>query len=140
MTALDTTLRQAAYDTVQTFGKNYVFHANALGSSGRGTYDPNSGAFTGDTLPVDTAATYAYKASPPKRYVRRFESGLAETTGDVEITLPALNLDAPFLDFLKPSMRVVFDGGDWRTVEIEKLYSGDEICAYNIILTQQSGT
>ena len=140
MTALDTTLRQEAYDTVQTFGKSYVFHSNALGSSGQRPYDPNTGAYASISLPVDTAATYTYKASPPKKYVRRFEGGTAESSGEVEITLPALNLAAPFLDFLKPSMRVVFDGGDWRTTEIEKLYSGDEICAYNIVLSQQSGT
>lgn len=135
MTALDTTLRQKVYDTIQDLGKTLTFHSNA-GSSGSGTYNPATGLFEG--TPV--AVTYDVKCSPPSPYVSRIADTDAVLTGAVETTMPALNLDSSFEDdHLRPSMKVVFDNNQWRAQTVEKMYSGDQVCAYRIIMTMQSG-
>ena len=135
MTETDTTLRQAVLDTIDTLGKTLTFRSNAGG--GVGTYNPATGLYA--AVPVET--TYTYKTSPPQAYVRKWGDGDTVVEGSVEVLLPAQGLNATFeADYLRPEMRVDFDSKLWRTTAIEKIYSGDLVCAYRIIMSQHSGT
>jgi hypothetical protein len=134
MTATDTKLRQKIYDLVQDLGKDYVCYQNV--GAGKGTYNPSTGVF--GTVP--SAVFLTVKATPPQAYVRRVVDGGTDVTGDVEITIPALNLNATFEStYLRPLMKVTFDGGEWSAEAVEKIYSGNDICAYRVILSQASG-
>ena len=131
MTALDTTLRDKVYDTIQTYGKELTFYTNAGG--GVGTYDPATGAYA--SLP--TTLTYTYKTSPPAMFIRSFGEGLAEEAG-CEVILPAKDLNSDFESGnLKPEMKVDFDSGRWLVTSVESQYSGDEICAYKLTMKQR---
>lgn len=134
MTAIDTKLRQQVYDLVQDLGKDYVCYQNV--GVAKGTYNPSTGVF--GTVP--SAVFLTVKGTPPQTYLRRLVEGGTDVTGSVEITIPALNLNGTFEStYLRPNMKVTFDGGEWFAEAVEKIYSGDEICAYRVILSQSSG-
>tara|TARA_R110002020_G_scaffold41325_6_gene122002 strand:+ start:5570 stop:5980 length:411 start_codon:yes stop_codon:yes gene_type:complete len=130
MTILDTPLRKKVYDAIQTYGKTMTFHSNAS-TSGHGTYNPATGIYESVPSPV----TLDYKASPPSEYNRNWRDGDNVQEGDVMITLPALNLNSTFEnDALRVGMKVVIDSATFVTESLEKIYSGEEICAYGIRL------
>tara|TARA_R110002012_G_scaffold279568_1_gene467956 strand:- start:483 stop:890 length:408 start_codon:yes stop_codon:yes gene_type:complete len=134
MTATDTKLRQKIYDLVQDVGKDFVFYQNV--GAGSGTYNPNTGTY--GSIPSPT--THTIKATPPSAFFRRLAEGGTDVSGNVEITVPALNLNSTFEStYLRPKMKVTFDGGEWFAEAVEKIYSGDDICAYRVILSQASG-
>ena len=134
MTATDTKLRQSIYDIVQDMGKDFVFHQNV--GAGSGTYNPNTGAYAS----APSSTTHTVKATPPIAYIRKFGDTTTDVSGSVEITLPALNLNSTFEStYLRPKMKVVFDSAEWVASSVEKIYSGDLVCAYRIILNQASG-
>lgn len=130
MTKLDTTLRQKAYDVIQEYGMDMVFHSNAS-DAGRGTYNPATGIYES----VPTAVELTYKASPPVDYERAWRAGDNVQEGDVLVTLPALNLDATFeADALGVGMKVEIGDATFVAARVEKIYSGEEITAYNLQL------
>lgn len=135
MTDTDTLLRQSVLDTIETLGKSLTFYSTAGG--GVGTYTPAEGNFAA----VPTPIVFTYKTSPPQAYVRKWGEGDTVVEGSVEVLLPAQGLASTFEStYLRPAMRVDFDSKLWRCTAIEKIYSGDEVCAYRIILSQHSGT
>jgi hypothetical protein len=126
MSALDSILPQAAYDIIEAYGKDLTFYNNAgTGAS----YNPDTRE---TTLPSET--TYTVKCSPPE-YEKRYELGQAVHTGRLEIIIPDLNLDATFrTTVLDMGTRVDIDSDSWMIVQIDRLYSGDDIAAYRCIL------
>jgi hypothetical protein len=130
MTILDTPLRKKVYDAIQIYGKTMTFYSNAS-TSGHGTYNPATGIYES----VPSGVTIDYKASPPSEYNRNWRDGDNVQEGDTLITLPALNLDATFeSDALRVGMKVKIDNATFVTESLEKIYSGDVVCAYSIRL------
>lgn len=130
MTATDTKLRQKAYDVIAEYGKSMTFYGNAS-DAGHGTYNPATGLY--ESVPI--SIEYTYKASPPMAYNRAWREGDNVQEGDALITLPALNLNSTFEDdALKAGMKVKIDDATFVTVRVEKIYSGEEITAYNLQL------
>jgi len=130
MTALDTLLRKKAYDIIQLYGKEMTFYGNAS-TAGQGTYNPATGLYESIPTPV----SHTYKASPPVDYNRAWRAGDTVQEGDVLITLPALNLNSTFeSDQLRVGMKVKIDDATFVTERLEKIYSGEEITAYNLQL------
>lgn len=130
MTALDTLLRKKAYDVIQLYGKEMTFYGNAS-TTAHGTYNPATGIYES----VPTPLSYTYKASPPVDYNRAWRAGDTVQEGDVLITLPALNLNSTFEnDQLRVGMKVKIDDATFVTERLEKIYSGEEITAYNLQL------
>ena len=134
MTDLDDTLRAEVYSTIQTLGKELVFYSNA---GAPGTYNPATGASGSIPSPL----TYSYKTSPPAAYTRRWGATDLVEQGDLSATLPAKGLDSTFeSSHLKPAAKVTFDSNTYIIVDVEKVYSGDQICAYNLLLRQRHGS
>lgn len=130
MTVLDVKIRQKAYDAVQKYGKEMTFYGNASDAAD-GDYNPDTGEY--ETVP--TVVEYLYKSSPPTAHKRGFREMDNVQDGDMITTLPALNLNATFeADALIAGMKVKCDAITFIVVSVEKIYSGEQIAAYNLQL------
>lgn len=123
-TRLDVNLRAVALDIITEFGKDLTFYNTV-----EGTYDPD----TRETTPA-SETTYTVRTSPPE-YEKRYELGQTVRTGRLQVLIPAKDLNATFAaDVLDTGCRVDFDSTSWQITEIERVYSGDQVCVYRCVL------
>lgn len=122
MTILDTKLIAEVYNIAQTYGKTVVFQE--VGSS---VYDPTTGKTTDSSI-----TNHSVKVTPPSPYSHRLVDGDLIQVRDVQIILPSKNLT------FTPTqgMQVTIDSEAFDILEINPLYSGDSICAYDLQLRQ----
>ena len=141
MTELDTILTDEVYEVAQEFGTEWTFYTVSDGTGG--SYNANTGVWSAGSLPVGVAASYAYNVTPPANHRREADDGTA--TAVLRTVLPSKSLNANFeADYLRVGCKVRIDSTSspqsiWRISVIERLYSGEEVCAYQLELTQQSG-
>ena len=122
MTTLDTTLLVKVAEIADTYGKSVAFQD--VGSS---VYDPATGKTTESSITV-----YTVKVTPPAPYDRKLIDGDMIQTRDVGIILPAQSL--AFTPVL--GMQVTIDSEVLDVVALSPLYSGNDVCAYDIQLRQ----
>lgn len=122
MTTLDTKLIAEVYTIAQTYGKEVTFQ-----EVGSAVYDPSTGKTTESSI-----TNHAVKVTPPSPYSHRLVDGDLIQVRDVQVTLPAKNLTFTPVQ----AMQVTIDGEAFDIVEIMPLYSGAQICAYDLQLRQ----
>ena len=122
-TTLDVNLRAVALDIITRFGKNLTFY-----NTKEGTYNPD----TRETTPA-VETTEVVKCSPPE-YEKRYELGEVVRTGRVRILIPDQDLPSGFSDRLDTGQRVDFDGTSWQITDINRVYSGDQIAVYEVLM------
>tara|TARA_R100000458_G_C8278525_1_gene254892 strand:+ start:10302 stop:10727 length:426 start_codon:yes stop_codon:yes gene_type:complete len=140
MTDLDDKLKEKVYNLAQTYGTEMTFFTSSSGTGG--SYNANTGVWS-SSLPVGVDASYSYYVTPPTEHARQLTGGAVE--GALKITLPSKDLNATFeSDYLRVGTKVKIDSSTspqsiWHITSISRLYSGAEICAYDIELQQKSG-
>lgn len=121
-TTLDTTLLTKVAEIAATYGKNVVFQ-----SIGSKVYSPTTGKTTESSI-----TNYTVKVTPPAPYDLKLVDGDVIQSRDVAVILPAKDL--AFTPEL--GMQVTIDGEVFDTVQVLLMYSGDDVCAYDIQLRQ----
>jgi hypothetical protein len=135
MTTLDTLLRRKAFDAIALYGAEATFYLE-----GRAAFEPSTGEWTSDSLPLGVEATYAYKVSPPAEFhAELLARGLVEE-GAMRTTLPAKGLNATFeADYLRNGLKMTLLGDTWQVTGIKKIYSGEQVAAYDLMVEQRNG-
>jgi hypothetical protein len=121
-TALDTTLLTKVAEIAATYGKSVTFQD--IGSS---VYNPTTGKTTESSV-----TNYTVKVTPPAPYDLKLIDGDVIQARDVAVILPAKDL--AFTPVL--GMQVTIDGEVFDAVQVMLIYSGDDVCAYDIQLRQ----
>lgn len=127
MTKLDTRLFGRIYAIVQAKGKSLRFYNNA------GTavaYDPETGGIAQPT------SAYEDVICTPPRHIKRFlQDGRVSATGEVRTIVPTKELNASFFSTnFDIGTRVDFDSTSWTVKSIGRLYTGNDIGAYDLVL------
>jgi hypothetical protein len=121
LTALDAKLLPKTLALVAKYGKQMSFAVPASGY----TFDSSTGVGTPGAI-----TTYVETCTPPDKYKDSFVNGDTIQEGDVWIILPAMNLAFTPMK----TQQVTFDGNTWVIVQLDPLYSGDSVCAYELRL------
>ncbi len=125
MATLDTQLREAALKLIDDLGKigTFVERPNlvAVPSQGKTTSDPE--------------VLHSVKMSPPDDYVDQYAAGDVIQEGQFKTFVAASALEAIPLTLIK-GMEIRFDGTSFTITTIKKLYSGELIAAFELILEQ----
>jgi len=121
-TSLDLALVPAVYDLIDELGKSVT-----LSSVTSSSYDPATGSTT-----IATSNKTA-KATPPEPYDIRYIDGDIIRTGDMKTLIAAQGLTwTPVV-----GMAMTWASGNvWRVVRLSPIYSGADICAYELQLRQ----
>jgi len=119
MTTLDDALRPVAKDLLSTFGKDLTFIVK-----GSESYDATTGSVT------VSESSVVVKGSPPAPYARKYITGDLVKEGDVQTIIAAQGLT------ITPDegQRVEFDSEKWHIVSIKRIYSGEQVAAYELQL------
>lgn len=125
MTVLDDRLIPRTLALIEKYGKLMTF---ALPDGG--TYDPTSGAITGDSSSSSSSYSYSQKATPPEAYVEDMIDGENVYKGDMRVWLPAHQLA------FEPqvNMTVTIDATVWNVMNVEPVYTGERIAMYGLQL------
>ncbi len=115
-TPLDAILVGEALGLIATYGTYMEFTVPAP------TYDRTTGSVSG------SGASVVRKASPPLAYSLRYADSDVVRRGDARIYVAASGLTfTPDLN-----TKVVHDSVTWRVVDVNRLYSGDDLAAYEL--------
>lgn len=118
MTSVDDKLGVTAYRLISKYGSDAVFYVDLISDD---DYDPETGHTTPDTPTLETV-----KAAPPELYSEDMIDGTAIMTGDVYTMIATQGLTfTPII-----SMKLDLLGSKWKIVEVEPLYTGEEIAAW----------
>ncbi len=118
-TALDIRLLPKVLEIIERMGKTVTFHV----PSGE-VYDPIARQTT------STITNINKKVSPPDKYGVKFIDGTQILAGDNYVILPASGLTfTP-----RSGHNVTVNGLKWGIVSVESIFSGEDICAYQIQL------
>ena len=120
MTVLDDRLVPKTKEILHRLGKSMDLSVVTT----PGTYN-DDGSITGEV-----EATQTVTGSPPIEYSSRLIDGDVIKLGDVQVFLAALGLTLTPAE----SMKVTFDGEDWKAVTVKKIYSGDLIALWELQL------
>ena len=122
MTEIDDKLLADVYTIAQTYGKSVVFTIRDAQSYNPATGKVSTGGATAITLNV----------TPPAQFELRYVDGDMIRERDVKVTVPAKNLTfTPDLGH-----NVTIDSEVFDVVTVNPLYSGANICAYEVQLRQ----
>lgn len=120
MTKLDDKLPLKAYRAIQKYGKDVIFT-----KAKDGLYDPDAGVVMTTGVESNTV-----KVSPPQKYKASYADGETRRQAQSQLTLPAHLLTfTPTTDY-----QVVFDGLAFEIVDLDTVYSGDLIAAYEVFI------
>tara|TARA_Y100000310_G_scaffold344961_1_gene460803 strand:+ start:3060 stop:3431 length:372 start_codon:yes stop_codon:yes gene_type:complete len=121
-TATDTKLLDQVYTVAQSYGKLVTFSV-----PGTKVYDPATGKTTEGSV-----VSHAVKVTPPAGYNHGLVDGDTIQARDLVVILPKkLTTFTPAL-----AMQVTVDAEVFDIVTIRPLYSGADICAWDIQLRQ----
>jgi len=120
MTVLDDTLVPKIKDTIAKYGKKVIFTVDT------NTFDPATG------LTTTTSKTYTEFVTPPQSFDIRYVNNDLIRKEDLLISLAAKSLKfTPAV-----GMKITIDSKIYRTVALEKVYTGDLVGMYNIQLRE----
>lgn len=115
-TALDTEMRQVAFDLIDEFGKTLTYNMNLAD-----TFDPATGGVT-----AGSPASVNRKSIPPYKYEDQYIDGDLIRVGDMQTGVAALGLT-----FTPEKQMVVnFDNLNWDVKAVNPIYSGTQIALY----------
>jgi len=102
-----------------TYGKNASF---IVPSNAQSSYDPTTGIAT------PSVTTYTVKIAPPELYDAQYANGDTIRIGDAKTIIAASGL--PFTPVL--GIGLTIDATNWTIVDVQALYSGELIAAYEL--------
>lgn len=125
-TSLDTTLIPKILTIIDDYGKNVTFQ-----TYGTDTYDPATG-----TLTEGAKTSTVRRVTPPESLQgsegagTRFGPGSMIEKGDVMIMVAASGLTVT----MENELEVLIDSDIWKVQAVDKIYTGDDIGAYALLL------
>lgn len=118
---LDASLMSTAYSLIYRRGKTVVFKTYPAA-----VYDPTTGETT-----LGNSVDYTHKIIPPYPYSDKYINGDTIRAGDIQTGIAALGL----LFVPDPSAtKVVIDTIEWSIVNMQPVYSGEQIALYMLQL------
>jgi hypothetical protein len=131
MTELDTTLRQSVFDIVNEFGKEITFDIQT--GAGMGTYS----AATGNRPVGSAGSAVAVTCSPPEDLIESYGEDEPQLRSTVRIIVPALDLDSDVVAAMQAGLEASFDDRFFIVHHVRSMYSGDELCAYQLDMNER---
>ena len=121
MAQLDVKMAAVALDLITRFGKTVTYTQEDNSS-----YDPAVGEVTASSI-----VNFTVKVSPPDPYDVKLIDGDIIRVGDTSSFLASSGLAFTPREV---GDKIDFDGEKWRVVGVTKLWSGDNVAAYQVQL------
>ena len=136
MTDLDDRLIPKVKTLAEKYGKQLTFNASTTVSGA--TYNPATG---GMNSPEPSLVVYTYYCTPPAPCKKEWPGGEQTPDGSLETLLPSSGLNATFEGtLLEPGLLVEFDDTNHVVTGIDRIYSGDQVAAYQLTMQTRSWT